>query len=438
MAEENRFDVVIVGAGPAGAAAALVLARAGLQVLVFERGEFPGSKNLFGGILYSTIVHRLLPGFWESAPVERHVTRRKFSMLGQEKELAFEFNCPAFNQPPYNHSFTVLRSQFDRWFAAQAEAAGAMLFNETVVDSLIFREGRVDGAIGRREDGEVHADVTLVAEGCNSMLALRHGFRKEFEPHRLQLAVKEMIGLPREVIDDRFQLVGDEGAAIEYLGGDAVQGLFGGAFIYTEKESLSVGVSCSLHDLAARKVTPHEVLEHFKKHPCVQPLLRGGEILEYSGHMIPEFGRETLPRIAGDGVLFLGDSAGLVNLSPFYHEGTNLAMASGVLAAETVLALKRAGKPMTAENLSAYTRRLAESFVLKDVSKYRRIPDFGVTHPQFFDRYPYLLTDLAKDFFTVSETPKGEIEKAIFRRLREEVGLFRLVRDLFAAARALR
>lgn len=438
MPGENHVDVVIVGAGPAGAAAALALARAGLQVLVFERGEYPGSKNLFGGVLYSTIVNKLIPNFWETAPVERRVVRRKYSMLGQGKELAFEFNCAEFNQPPYNNSFTVLRAKFDRWFAEQAEAAGALILPETVVDSLILREGRVEGAVGRREHGEVHADVTLVAEGCNSFLALKHGFRKEFEPHRLQMAVKEMIRLPREVIEDRFQLEGDEGMAIEYLGGDAVKGLFGGAFIYTEKESLAVGISCSLRDFAAKKVMPNEILEHFKLHPCVRNLLRGGEILEYSGHMIPEFGRETMPNIVGDGVMFLGDAAGLINLSPFYHEGTNLAMASGVLAAETLLELKASGKPFTAENLSAYSRKLQDCFVLKDVSKYRRIPDFGLTHPQFFDRYPYLFTEMAKEFFTISETPKGEIEKSILRKLRREVGLWRFARDMIAASRALR
>ncbi|MBI2369027.1 MAG: FAD-dependent oxidoreductase [Deltaproteobacteria bacterium] len=438
MPEEQRCDVIVVGAGPAGSAAAHVLAKAGLEVVVFERGEYPGAKNLFGGILYTTVLNQLIPDFWQTAPLERQVTRRRFSLLGRDGEVAGEYDCKAFSKPPYNHSYTVSRAKFDRWFAERAEEAGAFIVPETVVDDLIRKDGKVVGVSARREDGEFYADVVVVAEGASSFLAEKAGLRKAFDPNRMQLAVKEVLALPAAVVEDRFNLEADEGAAVSYLGGDAVLGMFGGAFIYTNRESLSVGVACSLHDLPARKLTPNEVLDHFKSHPSVRPLLRGTETIEYSGHMIPEFGRETMPSIVADGVIFVGDAAGLVNISPFYQEGTNLAMASGVMAAETILEARRAGAPMSAATLQAYVRRLEQSFVMKDVQKYTRLPELAARTPQFFNRYPYLLCDLAREFFTVDDRPKEEIEKGLIRKLRQEVGLLPLARDLWRMWRAMR
>jgi electron transfer flavoprotein-quinone oxidoreductase len=154
--------------------------------------------------------------------------------------------------------------------------------------------------------------------------------------------------------------------------------------------------------------------------------------------MIPEVGRETMPKIFGDGVMFAGDAAGLVNLSPFYHEGTNLAMASGRAAAETVLELREAGRDFTAANLAVYERKLRDSFVYRDVEKYLSIPDFGHRNPQFFSRYPYVFGELARDFFTVDGRPKGQVEKEVFKRFRKEVGLMRFARDMWKAFRALR
>src|SRR3989337_1262090 len=137
----ERYDCIIVGAGPAGITAAYKLAGAGLNVLVFERGEFPGSKNKFGGILYSTILNKLIPEFWKEAPVERHVVRRRYSFLSKDSEAACDLKFDAFNNPPYNHSFTVLRARFDKWFAKKAEEAGAVIVTDAVVDDFITEGG---------------------------------------------------------------------------------------------------------------------------------------------------------------------------------------------------------------------------------------------------------------------------------------------------------
>lgn len=432
--EEEKVEVVVVGAGPAGISAAYTLAKAGVDVVVIERGRYPGAKNVMGGILYTTILDRLIPEFWKEAPVERNVTRRRFSLLAPEAEIAFDFRSEDYNRPPYNNAFTVLRAQFDRWFAKKAEEAGSMVITETVVDDLIWEDGRVVGVRARREEGDLYADVVICADGVNSFLARKANLRQEFTTHDMAVAVKEVIGLPREVIEERFCLSGNEGAAIQYFG-DAVKGMFGSGFIYTNKESISVGVGCSIRDFVQKKIKPNELLEHFKNHPCVRNLIKGGKTQEYLAHLIPEGGYWSIPKLVTNGLMLVGDAAGLMNAS-FYQEGSNLAMASGTMAAMTVIEAK--GKEDFSEkSLAAYIKRLNESFVIKDLVKYRRMPKLADT-PQFFDRYPRLLAEMMTDFFSINESPKGEIEKRIMRKLIQEVGPSQLARDIVRLGRTMR
>lgn len=424
----DKFDVIIVGAGPSGIACALTLARAGLSVAVFERGEFPGAKNMFGGILYTTILNKLIPKFWEEAPIERHITKRRFSVLSDDAELAFEFRTEAYNrQPPYNNSFTAFRARFDPWFAKKAEEAGAMIIPETVVDDLILDHGRVVGVKARREGGEIYADVVVSAEGANSFLAKKLGLRSEFTPRTMVVAVKEVVGLPREKIEERFCLEGGEGVAMEFFAG-AVGGLVGSAFIYTNQETLSVGMGCTIDAYMQSRVTPHDIIERFKNHPSIRRYIRGGELLEYSAHMIPEGGYHQVPALVTDGFVLVGDAAHFVN-SSFYHEGTNLAMGSGMLAAESIIAAKQKGD-FSKTSLQPYVDKLQKSFVLKDLYHYRRLSKWTHENPQFFKDYPDLLIDLLKDYFTISETPKGDIWRQILSKWKGRISLVKTLLEL--------
>lgn len=423
----DDFDVIIVGAGPSGIAAAYILAKAGLSTVVFERGEFPGSKNVMGGILYGTVLNRLIPEFWKEAPIERHITKRCFSLLSADGELSLCFRADRFNQPPFNNSFSVLRAKFDRWFAQKAVEAGAIIIPGTVVDDLLTKNGKVIGVRTRREQGDVYAPVVINAEGANSFLTMKMGLRGKFPTHSMAVAVKEVLALPRGIIEDRFSLDGEEGTAIEYFG-DAVKGLIGLAFIYTNKETLSVGLGCTVASVMEKKITPNELIEGFKAHPSVKRLIKGAELQEFSAHMIPEGGYTSLPQLVSDGLIIVGDAAGFVNTS-FYHEGSNLAMASGVLAAETVIEAK------TKENynkgtLNSYAERLGNSFVINDLKKYRRLPEFASKNPRFFKEYPDLFLDLATDFFSVSEKSKAEIQKEVIKKFRSKISLWRFILDI--------
>ena len=70
---EEKFDAIVIGAGMAGNAAAYTMASRGLKVLQLERGEYPGSKNVQGGILYADMLEKIIPNFREEAPLERHL-----------------------------------------------------------------------------------------------------------------------------------------------------------------------------------------------------------------------------------------------------------------------------------------------------------------------------------------------------------------------------
>ena len=192
----DHFDVIVVGAGPAGSAAALITARAGLNVLLIERGEYPGAKNVSGAAFYgSAILNKLIPDWWEQAPVERYICRRDVLLMSPTTAVSLDFRSasPTYVEPPYN-AFTILRPKFDRWFAAQAEAAGAFLLTSTVVDDVIIERGKVVGVKVRRDEGELRADVVIACDGANSFLAQQAGLQRKLKTDELSLGVKEVLG----------------------------------------------------------------------------------------------------------------------------------------------------------------------------------------------------------------------------------------------------
>jgi electron transfer flavoprotein-quinone oxidoreductase len=420
--------------------AAYVLAKAGLSVIVFERGDFPGAKAMFGGVLYTTVLSKFFPDFAQQGCVERHVVEKRFSMLSTDDELAMSFKFLGFEPPYYNHSFTALRAHFDRYLAMQAEQAGAMVVTQTVVDQVIMRDGAVTGVRARREGGDVAADVVIAADGANSLIAQSAGLRGEL-PLSVILGIKEIVSLPRPIIEDRFSLEGDEGAAYEYLGGEAVKGAMGAGFLYTNRDTISVGLGVPLQALQNLKVQPDELLNHFKMHPVIRRLLRGTKPEEYSAHLIPEMSPQHLPRFVGDGVMVIGGAAGLVNANPMFHEGTNMAMASGVLAAQTIIEAHKAGD-YSAQALQPYVTRLRQSFAWQDYERYGRLTRMAESHPQLFNKYPYEFTAMARKLFSVlptedgMQTPKRKLELAVADHMLAELGLMTFATDLVDIVKA--
>ena len=438
---DNKVDVIIIGAGLAGVACAYTLAKAGVNVIVLERGKYPGAKNVMGGILFTSILEKLIPEFLREAPLERFVREHKFSLLSRDTELAFSFQTEKYNQPPHNHSFTALRAKFDRWFAGKAEELGAMVLPDVVVDGLIWQGKRCVGVNSRLSEGDLYANVIVLAEGANSVIAEKEGLKPLPREKNMAVAAKEMISMPPEVIEERFQLAQDKsnddipaGAAIEYFG-DAVQGMFGNGFIYTNRDSLSVGIGCTLKELAEKNINPHDALEYFKNHPCVRNLLRNGKTEEYCAHMIPEGGYGNLSKLVFDGLLIIGDCAGLVNTS-FFHEGSNLAMASGVYAAKAIMeALKKDN--FSRKTFSSYEESLRDSFVVKDLKKFRHFPALGEKCPELVSEYPEVLAEMITGYFEIGEKSKRIIEREVIKMSRKKLGILKFGRNVFNVARAM-
>lgn len=427
----EKFDVIVVGAGPAGNAAAFTLAKGGLKVLQIERGESPGSKNVQGAILYADALERIIPDFRDDAPLERHIIEQRIWVLSDDAYVGSTYRSAAFDKPPYNR-YTIIRAQFDKWFSQKVQEAGALLLCETTVTGLVMDGDRVAGVHTDR-GGTVYADLVILGDGVNSLLANKAGFHPELKPRDVALAVKEIHFLPEPTIESRFNVQPDQGVVIE-MAGKITQGMVGTGFLYTNRESLTIGVGCLLSDFKANGVPPYQMLEDMKKHPAIAPLLEGGEMKEYCAHLIPEGGYKAVPQTHGNGWMLVGDAAMLVN--SVHREGSNLAMTSGRLAAETALELAAAGKAMTARNLAAYRARLEDSFVLKDLKKYQRLPQVFDRNHQFFTDYPDLLNGAAHTLLTVDGVDKKTKEKQVRKNFVTRRSPLGLVGDAFKLWRA--
>jgi electron transfer flavoprotein-quinone oxidoreductase len=431
----ERFDAIVVGAGASGNAAAYTLAKGGLKVLQIERGEYSGSKNVQGAILYSHALEAMIPEFREEAPLERHVIEQRLWMLNDTSHMATHYRSDDFNEDRPNR-YTIIRAQFDKWFSSKVREAGATLICETTVTGLIKNgAGQVIGVSVDRDFGEVYADVVILADGVNGIVGQRAGLRDELKPETVALAVKEMHFIDPDVINQRFNVRENEGVVIE-AAGTVTGGMVGTAFLYTNKESLAIGIGCLLSDFEKVQKSPYELLEKFKSHPSIAPLIAGSEVKEYAAHLIPEGGYKAVPQLFGDGWLTVGDSAHFVNA--MHREGSNLAMTSGRLAGETVLALKAAGAPMTQKNLAKYRKDLEASFVLKDLKKYRFLPSFLHHNPQVFTTYPDMLSSMMQKWFRVDGVPKRTKELEMLGLAREARGVGGLVADALKLARAWR
>jgi electron transfer flavoprotein-quinone oxidoreductase len=305
---EEKFDAIIVGGGLAGLTAAYCLAQAEMEVLVLERGTFCGSKNVTGGRIYTHSLEKVMPGFAEEAPLERKVTKERVALMTESGIVNIEY---ASGKPDdeKSASYTVLRSKFDKWFAEKCEEAGVMMVPGIRVDEVL-KDG--DKVVGINAGGEeMYADVVILADGVNSLLAQQLGLKPELEPQQVAVGCKEVIQLGEDVINQRFGLEGNEGVSM-LVAGDPTVGNIGGGFLYTNKDSVSIGIVATCSDIGRVDVSIPDMLERFKNHPSIEPLIKGGLPMEYSAHLVPEGGFDMIPKLYDNGVLVTGDAAAFV------------------------------------------------------------------------------------------------------------------------------
>ncbi|PGS48311.1 FAD-dependent oxidoreductase [Bacillus sp. AFS041924] len=429
----EKFDVIVVGAGPAGISCAYELAKNGVNVVLIERGEYPGSKNVMGGVLYRKMMEDVIPEFWKDAPIERVIVEQRVMMLDKQSATTIGYKGLEFAEEPYNN-FTVLRSKFDQWFAQKAVEQGALLINETVVLECIVENDVVVGVRTDRPDGDLYADVVVLADGVNSLLGKSLGFHKEWRPDEVALATMEILKLDSKIIQDRFGLEGNQGVAIE-LFGDATKGIVGTGFLYTNKDSLSIGVGTLLSGMIENKLKPYDLLEYVKNHPMIRPYIQGSEPQEYLAHLIPEGGYKSIPKLVGNGVLVVGDAAQLVNA--IHREGSNMAMTSGRLAAETIIEAKALDNYSDVV-LKSYADKLLNSFVGQDLKKYKDATHHFEKFPQYFEQYIPLLNKSASQMFTVDGKSKWEKQKNIMSNIGGAKAKLKLAKDVYKAWKVMK
>ena len=273
----EKYDVAIIGGGSAGLAALKELSRLGLQAVVLEAGKPIGSKSVTGGILYSKTypdakVYNVEDIYGESflseAPLERKITGYYLNAVSGNK--AYTVDLTDGHNYHTNFAYSVLMAKMNRWFAEQAEEEAAKVGGGIVsgvhVRNIVWQNGKTIVEIDELEPIEVKA--VIAADGVNSEAALITGARQKFEPESLYQGVKSVVRLPEDIIDERYELKDDEGIA-HLFAGDISRGHNGGGFLYTNKDTLSVGVVYHLDSLIKSPIEPYALLDSFLRIPLV-------------------------------------------------------------------------------------------------------------------------------------------------------------------------
>lgn len=426
----SDFDVIVVGAGLAGNTAAYLLAKAGLGVLVIERGETIGSKNVTGGRMYSHSLEKIFPDFAKEAPVGRRITKERISMLTADSATTVEYAAEKLGEQG-KATYSILRAEFDPWLAGKAEEAGAEYVTGVRVDEILVQDGKVTGVIAGGD--EMTADVVLLADGVNSLLAQQLGMKKELEPSQVAVGVKEVIKLGEQKINERFGVSNGDGVAWLFAG-DTTGGSIGGGFLYTNKDSLSLGIVTTIAEIGRNDIAPRDMVERLKEHPVVKPLIKDGEMIEYAAHLVTEGGYDMIPTLYRDNVLVAGDAAAFVMNLGFTIRGMDLCIESGRLAAETIIKAKEAGD-FSAKTLSQYKTALDNSFIMKDMLHFRKMPKFVENH-RIFTQYPALADKIMSDLFIMYGQEPVKFKKKAMAAVKD-VGIMNLLKDGMSAMGAM-
>ena len=428
------FDAIVVGAGCAGSVAAYELASAGKSVLVVERGNFAGAKNMTGGRIYSHALKLVFPNFEEEAPLERRITHERISLMSDDANFTIDFSSKAMKQEGRD-SYSVLRGPFDQWLAGKAEEAGAEFIYGIAVESLVKDDaGKICGV--RAGEDEITAEVVLLCDGVNSLLTAEAVGAKRPPASAIAVGIKEVIELPASVITDRVLAASDDEGAAWLIAGDSTKGTFGGGFMYTNRESISLGVVAGIEATATHGRAPvYQMLEDLKSHDAVAPLIQGGKVVEHSGHMVPEGGYDMVPQYVFDGALLAGEAAGLCMNMGYQVRGMDFAVASGRMAAEAAVEAIDAGDA-SAAGLSGYARRMEDSFVIKDLKTFRKWPHVMEEWDAMFNDYPTMAAEVFNAMFSVDGRPQEPLRRRIMPIIKKR-GLFKTANEVRKAVSAL-
>ena len=368
MPEREHYEAVVVGCGPGGAAAAARLADAGVKTLVLERGVDAGSKNVSGGLIYAEesapyTIDGLFPDFREEA-TDRPISEYHIHNVAGDRVKSFDIT--RLHDHDTEWSDAVLRRKMDSWLAERVHErtreTGGGLLTEVRVDGLLREDGEIVGVTCDEID-PVTADLVVAADGVNSELARDAGLMDWEEPEEWFQGVKAVVDMPADVIEERFDVGPDDGAA-HLFSGDLFQGVRGGGFLYTNDDSLSIGTVFHLDSLAAERAEPHELLDALLTHPFLGEWL-GDEYLEreYGAKLVPDSKKVAHPKPYQDRLVVVGDAAGQMQAQGPIIKGMNHAVTAGALAAEAFVEARGRGDPHAAGE--HYVKKLEDSGTMR-------------------------------------------------------------------------
>ena len=383
----DRFDAVVIGGGAAGLGAAYRMAENGLNVLLIERGENVGEKSVYGGRIYSRVFEEYVKGF-KDAPVERWVKKERLTFLDDKESVSIEYSSDE------TCSFTAILTKFNRWLSDRVEDTGALVVPGIMVEDVKLNPTRVVA------DGEeIECDAVVIAEGVNPMLTMKLGIRGDWKPEEVAVGVKEVFKLSESEINSRFDVESDEGVANLFVGYPIFT--HGGGFIYTNKDTVSVGVVVRVDSAMKNKIEVYDVAEKFRAHKDVATFLKGGSMIEYSAHLVPEAGIRGVPgELHRNSILIAGDTAGFVLNRGFTIRGVDFAFYSGILAADSIREAMDKGDAGLSGQI--YENKIKESLIMKELEKFRKALNV-LENTRFFDEYARMMVEIMRGIFDVRE-----------------------------------
>ena len=278
----EKFDVAIIGGGSAGLAALKHLSNLGKQAILIESGKKIGTKNVSGGILYSKNpavgkvynVEDIFDNFLKDAPVERQIT--KYILHATSKDKVFSLDITPTHNYQSNFGYTILLNKLLSWFAKEAlqsaENLGGGIVLGVHVKSIIWKdENTIIIETDELEPFQVKA--VIAADGVNSEIAQMTGARSKFTSSELYQGVKVVVKLPEGLMEERFEISEKEGAA-HLFAGDITLNHIGGGFLYTNRDTLSVGAVYHYDSLIENPVEPNELVNALLSNPFVMELIK--------------------------------------------------------------------------------------------------------------------------------------------------------------------
>lgn len=347
--ESMEFDVIIVGAGPAGLSAAIHLAQLGqqknkpLNICVLEKGAEVGAHILSGAVLEPRALNELIPDWkTKNAPISTEATQDQFLLMTEKKS----YRLPTPPQMRNHGNYIISLGRVCRWLAEQAESLGVNIFPGFAASEVIYENDRVCGIItddkGIDKNGNktsryqpgmaLYAKQTFFAEGCRGSLTQtlidRFNLRQNADPQTYGLGIKELWEIPENLHQS--------GLVTHTIGWPLDTRTYGGSFIYHfEKNLIEIGFVVGL-DYQNTYLNPYEEFQRFKTHPTISPLLEKGKRIGYGARSLNEGGWQSLPKLTFPGGLLIGCAAGFLNVPKI--KGIHTAMKSGMIAAENVFA----------------------------------------------------------------------------------------------------